>query len=357
MKIEDDETIEKFYRAFEARDPSFLSSFYAGVKTTGIFCISTCRARKAKRENVEFFTELRDALAGGYRPCRICRPTEEGRDLPEQVREAMELVKNNPMTKISDYRLRQTGVSPEFVRRWFKSRYGITFQGYQRMCRINSAYSELQGGKGVTDTAYDAGYESLSGFGYAYKKLVGKSPANSLGERVILINRFETPLGPMFVCAVEEGICLLEFTERRMLETEFGDLQKRLNARIMVGENRHIEQAKREIGEYFQGRRHSFDVPLVTPGTDFQNLVWNMLKQIPYGELRSYGEQAEAINKPSAVRAVAGANGHNRIAIIIPCHRVIGKDGKLTGYAGGLERKRWLIEHEKKNAPGSPEAQ
>ncbi|WP_428198092.1 methylated-DNA--[protein]-cysteine S-methyltransferase [Aliivibrio kagoshimensis] len=167
---------------------------------------------------------------------------------------------------------------------------------------------------------------------------------------MILISRLTTPLGPMFVCATDKGVCLLEFVDRRMLETEFKDLQRLLKAKIITGENPHIKQAKKELAEYFSGQRTQFDVALDTPGTDFQNSVWNCLHQIPYGETRSYQQQAESIHNPKAVRAVASANGFNRISIIIPCHRVIGKNGQLTGYGGGLERKRWLIDHENEHA-------
>lgn len=171
---------------------------------------------------------------------------------------------------------------------------------------------------------------------------------NSKNTRpVFSCSKFTTPLGPMFVCATDKGVCLLEFTDRRMLETEFKDLQRRLKAKIIVGENDHIKQAKKEIKEYFDGKRKSFDVHLDTPGTDFQKTIWTCLQEIEYGTTITYQQQADKINNPKAVRAVASANGNNRVCIVIPCHRVIGKDGKLTGYSGGLERKRWLIEHEK----------
>ena len=235
------------------------------------------------------------------------------------------------------------------MRRWFNKNYGMTFQTFQRMYRINIAFQELKEGKTTTDAAFETGYESLSGFGYTYKKHAGKSPKNSTGKDIVSICRFTTPLGPMFVCATDKGICMLEFTDRRMLETEFKDLQRLLNAKIIFGENEHINQAYKEITEYFEGTRKTFDVKLHTPGTEFQNSVWQNLINIPYGETTTYEQMAERVNNPKAVRAVGTANGANRIAIIVPCHRVIGKNGKLTGYGGGLERKRWLIEHEKKN--------
>lgn len=348
MLITEQKTIETYYEALLARNERFIGTFFVGVKTTSIFCLPTCRARKPKLKNVEFYTSFKDALDNGYRPCKICKPTENANQTPAQVEKAIQLVKENPKEKIKDAQLRAEAISPEVVRRWFNKNYGMTFQAFQRMYRINNAFQELKKGKNATDTAFDSGYESLSGFGYTFKKVMGKSPQNSSEQRVILIHRFTTPLGPMFVCATDRGICLLEFVDRRMLETEFKDLQRLLKARIIVGENAYIRQAKKEIGEYFEGKRTVFTVALETPGTDFQRTVWEALGTIEFGKTATYQQQAEKINKPKAVRAVGAANGMNRVAIIVPCHRVIGKNGKLTGYAGGLERKKWLIEHEKK---------
>jgi AraC family transcriptional regulator of adaptative response/methylated-DNA-[protein]-cysteine methyltransferase len=347
MLITDENKIDDYYKALLDREPSYVGIFYVGVKTTLVFCIATCRARKPKRENVIFYTSFKEALDAGYRPCKICKPTENANQAPEPVEKAMQLVRDNPKEKISDHQLRQLQISPELVRRWFKKNYAMTFQAYQRMYRINSAFQELKGGKKTIDVAFESGYDSLSGFGYIYKKIVGKAPKFSSENSVILISRLTTILGPMFICATEKGVCLLEFVDRRMLETEFKDLQRLLKAKIVAGENRHIKQAKQELTEYFDATRIVFDVSLDTPGTEFQQSVWTCLKSIPYGETYTYQQQAEKINKPKAVRAVASANGFNRISIIVPCHRVIGKNGKLTGYGGGLERKRWLIDHEK----------
>jgi AraC family transcriptional regulator of adaptative response/methylated-DNA-[protein]-cysteine methyltransferase len=259
-------------------------------------------------------------------------------------------MKATPDEKVTDYHLIKIGIQPEKVRRWFKQNYGITFQAYQRMIRINNAFKEIQNGEAVTSSAYGSGYGSLSGFGYTFKKLTGHTPEKSKEKDLILMSRFNSPLGPMYVCSTSLGICLLEFTDRRMLETEFRDLQRKLNSKIVAGENEHIVQLKQELQEYFEGKRKTFDVKLHTPGSEFQNAVWNLLLQVPYGTTVSYMEQAIKLNAPKAVRAVASANGHNRVCIVIPCHRVIGSDGNLTGYAGGLERKRWLLEHEKRNS-------
>ncbi len=350
MLITENKKIETYYKALLERNQSFVGVFFVGVKTTSVFCIATCRARKPKFKNVEFYTSFKEALDNGYRPCKICKPTENANEAPEQVELAIKLVKENPKEKITDYQLREKNISPEVTRRWFNKNYGMTFQAYQRMYRINNAYQELKKGKNATHTAFDTGYESLSGFGYTFKKIIGKSPQKSTDKSIILISRLTTPLGPMFVCATENGICLLDFVDRRMLETEFKDLQKLLNAKILIGENEHIKLAKKEISEYFDGKRKTFDVKLETPGTDFQKSVWNCLKEMDYGKTTTYQQQAEKINNPKAVRAVASANGFNRVSIIIPCHRVIGKNGKMMGYGGGIERKRWLIEHERNNA-------
>jgi AraC family transcriptional regulator of adaptative response/methylated-DNA-[protein]-cysteine methyltransferase len=160
--------------------------------------------------------------------------------------------------------------------------------------------------------------------------------------------KLETELGIMVAGATDEGVCLLEFSDRRMLNTEYKDLTKLLNTNIKEGENKHLSNLRSQLKEYFDGSRKEFSVPLVTPGSEFQKAVWKELMNIPYGSTRSYQEQAFALNRPDSIRAVANANGMNRISIIIPCHRVIGSDGKLTGYGGGLKRKKWLLDHEKK---------
>jgi AraC family transcriptional regulator, regulatory protein of adaptative response / methylated-DNA-[protein]-cysteine methyltransferase len=165
---------------------------------------------------------------------------------------------------------------------------------------------------------------------------------------MILTAQIETPLGLMVAGAAEEGICLLEFNDRRMLNTEYKDLARLLKTAIEAGENKYTRAIRKQLDEYFKGKRKEFTVPLVTPGTAFQQAVWKELQKIPFGSTRSYQSQAEILKRPEAVRAVANANGTNRISIVIPCHRVIGSDGKLTGYGGGLKRKKWLLDHEKK---------
>jgi len=165
---------------------------------------------------------------------------------------------------------------------------------------------------------------------------------------MIVTVKIESPIGELIAGATDEGICLLEFTDRRRASRECRDLVKLLRQTLEEGDNAHLHNLKKQLNDYFNGDLKKFTVPLVTPGTDFQKEVWNELLEIPFGKTRSYQEQANALNKPDSVRAVANANGMNRISIVIPCHRVIGSDGRLTGYGGGLKRKKWLLDHEKK---------
>jgi len=292
MKITEKETIHRYYEALVRKDSAFVGIFFAGVDTTGIFCISTCRARKPKFENVTFYSDVKDVLQQGYRPCKVCRPANHTAEPPSYILEALALLKASPVHKVTDQALRAANIQPERVRRWFNTHHGITFQAYQRMVRVNTAYQNLKSGQNVATAAHEAGYESLSGFAYTFKKLTGASPKAGSAKGV------------------------------------------------------HSEQLISEVAEYFDGRRSTFAVALHTPSTPFREQVWRLLLTVPYGEVVSYQQQATRMGKPKAVRAVASANGHNRVAIVIPCHRVIGSDGSLTGYAGGLDRKRWLLQHE-----------
>ena len=165
-----------------------------------------------------------------------------------------------------------------------------------------------------------------------------------------------SPLGPLVAGATDEGVCLLEFTDRRMLETQFEAVKRRFDKPVLPGTNAHLERLESELEEYFAGRLTRFTVPLVYPGSLFQRKVWSALLAIPYGETRSYEQMAKTVGEPNAVRAVGTANGQNRIAIVIPCHRVIRKGGELGGYGGGLARKQWLLQLERMTVSVETEA-
>ncbi|RKX44743.1 MAG: XRE family transcriptional regulator [Verrucomicrobia bacterium] len=343
-------SFQEKYDVIGTQDTCYEGVFITAVKTTGIFCRPSCRARKPKAENVVFYDTAQEAMQNGFRPCKVCKPMELLNETPEHVKAIIAELHQNPYLGIKDYGLRQRGIEPSQIRRWFKKHHNITFHAYQRMLRINAAFNSINKGETVTNSAFGSGYESLSGFNESYRAIFGGSPTSADGKAVLNIVRFTTPIGPMFACASDKGVCLLDFTDRRMLETEFKDLCKRLNAVILPGGNPHLDQVQHEMKEYFAAQRKRFTVPLHAPGTDFQKSVWKILQEIPYGETRSYKQQAIALGNPKATRAVASANGYNRIGIIIPCHRVIGSDGSLTGYGGGLHRKKWLLDFEKANS-------
>lgn len=342
-------TFQEKYDIVSSKDTQYEGVFITAVKTTGIFCRPSCRARRPKPENVVFYDTVQEALQNGFRPCKICKPMQQEESTPNYVKDIIKELHKQPYLRIKDQDLRARGIEPSHIRRWFKAHYNITFHSYQRQLRINTAFNSIKKGNTIIDSAFDSGYDSLSGFNDSYRSIFGDSASQSNEKKIINIIRFTTPIGPMFSCATESGICLLDFTDRRMLETEFKDLRKRLNAVILPGSNPHLKQVQSELVEYFSGERKQFTVPLDTPGTDFQQSVWNILQEIPYGQTRSYKQQAVAIGNAKAIRAVASANGHNRVSIIIPCHRVIGSDGSLVGYGGGLHRKQWLLDLEQKS--------
>ncbi|NIG55709.1 bifunctional transcriptional activator/DNA repair enzyme AdaA [Chitinophaga sp. Cy-1792] len=343
-------SFDRMYQAAVEKDETFEGVFFTAVKTTGIFCRPSCRARKPKPENVEFYHTAKECILKGYRPCKVCQPLEMLNQTPEEIRLLLQDIAADPGKKYKDADLIKRGIEPHHIRRWFMKNHGITFHAYQRMLRINAAFKKIQQGDSVTEAAYDAGFESLSGFGDSFKNIFGVSPKKSKTQRVIDLKRLETPLGTMYACAVAEGICLLEFTDRKMLETEFKYLAKTLNATIVQGDNPHFARLESELASYFEGSRKTFTVPLFTPGSAFQQSVWQALQQVPYGITQSYKGLASDMKRPESIRAVANANGMNKISILIPCHRIIGTDGSLTGYGGGIWRKSWLLEFEKANS-------
>ncbi len=338
---------DEMYKALLDKNSQYEGVFIVGVRTTGIFCRPTCSARKPKYENVEFFASTKEALTNGYRACKICRPMKEYQSSPEWLLPLLKTVENEPEKKWKDYELTKLGFSPSRVRRYFNKTHGMTFQAYLRMSRINNAFLKIKEGQTVTQSAFEQGYNSLSGFSATFKNMTGFSPGRE--GQIITINRVATPLGPMMIGVTDEGLCLLEFTDRKMIETQLEVIKRRMKAEMVTGKHPMIDRVSMQLDEYFDGKRKEFDVPLVVPGTEFQQKVWDALLKIPYGITRSYKQQADVVGDVKAVRAVARANGENRISIIIPCHRIIGSDGSIVGYGGGIHRKQWLLKHEFEN--------
>jgi AraC family transcriptional regulator of adaptative response/methylated-DNA-[protein]-cysteine methyltransferase len=339
--------IDEMQRAITTRDASYEGVFVTAVRTTGIFCRPICPARKPKPENVEFFRTVADALAAGYRACLRCRPLEARGAPPAWLRDLLAAIERDPERRWTDGDLRALELDPTRVRRWFQEQHQMTFHAYVRARRLGCALGRMRQGMDTTRAAFEHGYDSLSGFRDAFGKLFGESPARARRGGLVKVNRLLSPLGPMVAVAGDDGLCLLEFADRPMLETNLRRVQQRLGCAIAPGSHPLIAQIEREIGEYFAGTRSRFDVPLCLAGSPFQRAVWDELLAIPFGETTSYEALARKLGRPTARRAVGRANGDNRLAIVVPCHRVVGSDGALTGYGGGLWRKQWLIEHER----------
>ncbi|MBK7876842.1 MAG: methylated-DNA--[protein]-cysteine S-methyltransferase [Planctomycetes bacterium] len=343
---------DEMYRALCERDTSYDGAFYAAIRTTGIFCRPGCGAKKPKRESCAFYDSARAALEAGYRPCKRCRPMDPSEAPPAWVERVLERVERAPLERVRSDELRALGVEPARLARWFRAHYGMTFQAYHRARRVGLALKSVRGGASVTDTALASGFESESGFRAAFTKLFGAAPTKlAEGAQVIRVRELGTPLGPMLAAATAKGVVLLEFVDRRAIEAQVATLRRRMELPIVPGTNAVLDRLARELGEYFAGTRARFDVPLHAPGTPFQEAVWKELRAIPPGATRSYADVARALGRPTATRAVARANGDNRLALLLPCHRVIGSDGALTGYAGGLWRKEWLLAHERGERP------
>lgn len=339
--------IGEMKRAYLKSDASYDGIFFLGVRTTGVFCRPSCRVRKPRPENVEYFAGTREALFAGYRPCKRCRPLAVNGTPPDWAQRLLNEVDRAPTTRLTDRDLRSWSIDPARARRFFLKHYGVTFQAYCRARRMGKAMEQIREGAKIDDVAIGNGYESHSGFRDAFVRTFGTPPGKCKESDCVRLSWLESPLGPLVAGATAEGICLLEFTERRMLEAQFDTLRKRFRCAIVPGDNEHLSKLKEEMQSYFDGTLQDFTVPLIYPGSPFEKRVWDELRRIPYGETRSYEEMARRIGSPGAQRAVGRANGLNRIAILIPCHRVLNKDGKLGGYGGGLWRKQFLLDLER----------
>ena len=343
-------TNRTMYQALARRDSSYEGVFFTGVKTTGIFCRPTCRAKRPKPENVEFFPTINEALHGGYRPCRLCRPMDSTKPVPPLVEKLRRAVEAAADGRVTDKDLAALGVDSSTARRQFKSYHGLTFHAYQRARRMGLALRDVKAGRPVIDVQLARGYESTSGFREAFTRIFGSPPRNAKAGACLLAQRIETPLGTMLAVADDAGLRLLEFADRRGLERELTVLRRRLKSAIVPGSNATLERTRVQLGRYFAGASLTFDLPLAPVGSKFQLRVWAELNKIAPGRTRSYSGMAEKLGVPNARRAIGRANGSNMLALVIPCHRVIRADGTLCGYAGGLWRKQRLLEHERKHS-------
>ena len=341
-------------QAFMSSDGTWDGIFWAGVRSTGIYCRPSCPARKPHPRQLAFFATPAHAEEAGFRACLRCHPTEPAGAPPEWLRPLLDAVEADPARRWTGADLKRLGLAPDRVRRWYQKTHGMTFQAYHRARRLGGALEEVRDGRAVSRAAFEAGYDSLSGFQEAFRQTFGAAPT-ALGDvLVVRVEQVATPLGPMAVAGSERGVHLLEFTDRRHLDRQIRRTARGLGAVFAPGSSAWSGQAREALDRYFRGDAASLAaLPTEPAGTLFQRDVWARLEEIPPGETRSYGDVALALGRPMAVRAVGTAVGANPLAIVVPCHRVVGADGRLTGYAGGLWRKRRLLELERREERGA----
>ncbi len=335
-----------------ARDFSADGRFVYAVKSTGIFCRPSCPSRRPRRELVEFFNSPAQAQDAGYRPCRRCAPTERSPQM-RRVEAACRYIDENLDAGLSLAAVaRHVGASPFYFQRMFKRILGVSPRQYQQARRAGKFRSALQSSGRITDAIYEAGYSSSS---RAYENVpaqLGMTPSafrrNGQGASIRYCI-LETDLGKLLAATTARGLCSVRFGESdaallRELRREFG-------AATIERDDCSLQPLAGEIRQLLRGTLNPARIPLDIRGTAFQQMVWNALRRIPRGETRSYSEIAQAIGKPRAVRAVAGACAANPVALVIPCHRVVEKNGNLAGYRWGAKRKAALLQGENASRP------
>jgi AraC family transcriptional regulator of adaptative response/methylated-DNA-[protein]-cysteine methyltransferase len=333
---------EACWEAFGRRDRSWDGRVIGAVRTTGIYCKPSCPAKRPKRENVEFFPTGEEARAAGYRPCLRCKPDEVGRDR-EAVAKAVALIEGSEELPTLAELAEAVGYAPHHFQRLFKRDVGVSPAEYARGLRARRVQSSLKQSERVTDAIYDSGYSGPSRFYADAKERLGMTPSawkdGGRGE-TIRWTLVESAVGPLLVAATSKGICRLTFDEgEEALRREFPNA-------TLTRDDGAMAELVRAVLSAVEEPKGAGELPLDVRGTAFQEAVWRELRRIPPGETRSYADIAAAIGQPDAVRAVGTANGANPVAVLVPCHRVIRSDGSLGGYAGGLERKKKLLEAE-----------
>lgn len=335
------------YDALIERDPSYDGRAYVGVSSTGIFCRLTCPARKPKPENCAFYSSVSACLAAGYRACKRCHPMAPAAEAEPAIKTLLAALEEREGHRWSEPDIARMGLDPSTVRRAFNRHFGMTFLEMARLERLRNGHVALASGSKVIEAQLEAGFGSPSAFRTAFARLMGLPPASFAADALIKADYIDTPLGAMVALCDQTHLHLLEFADRKALPTELRRMHQLSRGRIGIGRHRPMDLLESELERYFSGGGAKFSVPLVFHGSAFTKSVWQALELIPPGQTRSYSMIASQIGRPSAARAVARANGANQIALLVPCHRVLGADGSLTGYGGGLWRKQKLIEIER----------
>ncbi len=338
---------QSLYAALLARDPRFDGQAFVCVASTGVFCRLTCPARKPRPGNCTFFATIGECIEAGYRACKRCHPLQAAALADPTIASLLRALDERPDLRWSESYVEQLGFDLSTVRRSFKRQFGMTFLEMARLRRLREGFETLSAGGKIITAQHEASFESSSAFRAAFARLLGCAPSDLRSDRLLRATWIPTSLGDMIAVSSRSHLHLLEFVGRKGLPAELARLQAASKEGIGIGTLPPSEQAAEELAAYFAAQSSRFKTPLALAGSAFTRQVWDALREIPVGETRSYSDIARQIGRPGAIRAVARANGANQIALMIPCHRVIGSDGSLTGYGGGLWRKQRLIEIER----------
>ncbi len=330
------------YDIIAAKDKSYDGVFFVGVLTTAIFCRPGCPARIPNPENCRYYDTAAQALKAGYRACKKCHPASHNAQDAPLVKRLIALVEDDPAKVWREGDLKAIGIDPSTARRQFKRRFDMSFTAYARARRLTLGLKTLAEGGDMIEAQLASGYESESGFRKAFGDAFGQTSGDAL-----YVDWIDTPHGPMIAVASAKALFLLEFTDRVKLDRQMRRVAKKNCVNILPGRTLIHDQITDELKHYFSGDLTEFKTPLALTGTDFQKATWQALLRIPYGQTQSYAQLAETVGNPKSFRAVANSNANNGLALIVPCHRVIAKDGTLGGYAGGLDRKQKLLDMER----------
>lgn len=345
---------EDRWAAVVHRDTRADSVFYYSVRTTGVYCRPSCAARLARRENVRFHSTTAEAEAAGFRPCKRCRPNEQPLSMRRAlaIAKACRLIEEAEESPDFDAVAAEAGMSRFHFQRVFRSITGLTPKAYALAHRATLVREKLKRSATVTDAIYEAGFNSNGRFYATTDRILGMKPTDFRAGGSNTEIRFaigETSLGSVLVAASDKGVCAILFGEEPAALAE--DLQTRFPKAHLVGGDRAFEKWVAKVVGFVEAPRLGLDLPLDVRGTVFQRRVWKALQEIPIGSTASYSEVAKKVGAPGSARAVAQACAANRLAVAIPCHRVVRNDGGLSGYRWGVERKRTLLAREAKAQP------
>ena len=346
-------TQNKWWDAVLARDANHDGQFFFAVSTTGVYCRPSCPAKRPRRENVTFFRNPTEAENAGFRACLRCKPkSASGNPQTATVKEMCRYIEQHLDEPVTLEKLGEAfGQSPFHLQRTFKKALGITPRAYADSCRMGLLKRNLQSGRSVTHALYDAGYSSSSRLYERTASQLGMTPDKYRRGAIATSIRYtctESPLGRMLVAATEKGICAIQFGESD------AELAEGLKREFPFAVRKRDDQAMRSwteaVLQQISGHKLNRSLPLDIQATAFQKRVWTHLQSLPFGTTQSYGEVAKAIGQPNAARAVARACASNRIAVAIPCHRVVREDGGMGGYRWGVQRKRALLQMEQQGS-------